>query len=108
MPFKSSGMIDADGVRLSARFPQKNLPLFQIERLQTMWIDLLIQLIFLCVIVYIPGYLMTRALGIGGARAICFAPLLSLAGYYITAMVLVNLSIASSWLGIVVPFCSLV
>lgn len=98
-------MIDADGVRLSARFPQKNLPLFQIERLQTMWIDLLIQLIFLCVIVYIPGYLMTRALGIGGARAICFAPLLSLAGYYITAMVLVNLSIASSWLGIVVPFC---
>lgn len=70
-----------------------------------MWIDLLIQLIFLCVIVYAPGYLMTRALGIGGVRAICFAPLSSLAGYYITAMVLVNLSIPSSWLGIVAPFC---
>lgn len=70
-----------------------------------MWIDLLIQLIFLCAIVYVPGYLMTRSLGVGGVRAICFAPVASLAGYYITAMVLVNLSVSSSWLGIVAPFC---
>lgn len=70
-----------------------------------MWIDLFIQLIFLCLIVYVPGYLMTRALGIGGVRAVCFAPLSSLAGYYITALVLVNLSVPSSWLGVVAPFC---
>lgn len=72
-----------------------------------MWIDLLIQLIFLCAVVYVPGYFMMFALGIGGVRAICFAPLPSLASYYVTAMALVNLSVPSSWAGIVAPFCLL-
>lgn len=62
-----------------------------------MWIDFLVECLFLLLLLYIPGLLLGFGLNLTGALLIGLAPLLSAGCIYLISMLFVNLEASASW-----------
>lgn len=72
-----------------------------------MWIQFLFDFIFLLVVVYAFGTLLSAAFCSSLVKSISFAPLLSFGCLFLISFIRCEMGLSTSWKGIVLPFCVL-